>query len=108
MKIQEMKSGNVHLNKKVQNIVRENFYVVQPKSGALNLPGESLPPASDLDNLRWSVVSFDKCEAGGLTYDRAESVMSELDSLGVTGLCIVTDEAAKRVRMETSKRVEDS
>ena len=109
MKIQEMKSGSIHLNKKVENPVRENFYVVRPTSGALDLASQSLPPAaSDLDDLVWSVVSFDKHEAGGLTYVSAELVMSELDSLDVTGLCIVTDEAARRRSVDTSNRVVES
>ena len=51
---------------------------------------------SDLDEPRWSVVSFDKREAGGLKYDEALDVMSELDSHNVRGLCLVTDEAGQR------------
>jgi hypothetical protein len=53
---------------------------------------------SELDESRWSVVSFDKPEAGGLTYSKAVEFMSKLDSNRVAGLCIVTDEAAERLR----------
>jgi len=52
---------------------------------------------SELDLPRWSVVSFDACEASGLTYDAAEKFMSEQEADGVYGLCIVTDETASRV-----------
>jgi hypothetical protein len=52
---------------------------------------------SELDLPQWSVVSFDKCEAAGLTYDAASNLMSEKDTAGVYGLCIVTDEAAAKV-----------
>jgi hypothetical protein len=45
----------------------------------------------------WSVVSFDKCEARGLTYTEAEQKLSELDAQKVSGLCIVTDEVAARI-----------
>ena len=54
--------------------------------------------ASDLEMGRWSVVSFDACEASGLTYDAAAKLMDEKEAAGVYGLCIVTDEAAKRMR----------
>lgn len=97
MKIQEMKSGILHLNKKVEINRRENFRVVHGNTGALSAPGQALRPASDLDDPDWSVVSFDQREAGGLTYGQAEIAMSQLDSRGVTGLCIVTDEAARRI-----------
>jgi hypothetical protein len=53
--------------------------------------------SSELDLPQWSVVSFDKCEASGLTYPAASKLMSEMDAAGVYGLCIVTDEAAARV-----------
>lgn len=54
-------------------------------------------PLSELGEMQWSVVSFDKCEAGGLTYLQAEEKMAELIAKNVYGLCIVTDEAAQRV-----------
>ena len=52
---------------------------------------------SELDQPRWSVVSFDTCEASGLTYPAAVKVLAEKEAAGVYGLCIVTDEAAGRV-----------
>lgn len=54
-------------------------------------------PLSELGEACWSVVSFDKCEAAGLTYPQAEAKMAELLANKVYGLCIVTDEAARRV-----------
>ncbi len=53
--------------------------------------------ASELDLPQWSLVSFDACEAAGLTYDAAIKLMTEKEAGGVYGLCIVTDEAARRV-----------
>ena len=52
---------------------------------------------SELDLPLWSVVSFDVCEASGLTYDAAVKLMAEKEAAGVYGLCIVTDETAQRV-----------
>ena len=52
--------------------------------------------ASELLESRWSVISFEKCEASGLTYAAALQKMDELESNKISGLCIVTDEAAER------------
>lgn len=45
----------------------------------------------------WSVISFEKREAGGLTYDEAMRKIAELEAQGVSGLCIVTDNAAAKI-----------
>ena len=52
---------------------------------------------SELLSALWSVVSFDKPEASGLTYTEAVRRMAELDAQRIAGLCIVTDEAAARI-----------
>ncbi|MFN2413355.1 MAG: hypothetical protein ABR535_09945 [Pyrinomonadaceae bacterium] len=53
--------------------------------------------ASELDENRWSVVSFSKCEASGLTYSSAVNKLKELETVKVNGLCIVSDETAARL-----------
>lgn len=55
---------------------------------------------SELNASRWSVVSFEKCLAGNLTYAEASEKIIELAAEKVSGLCIVTDEAAKRIKIE--------
>jgi hypothetical protein len=62
---------------------------------------ESARPASELDDPRWSLVSFDACEASGLTYLQAAALLVEKESAGVYGLCIVTDEASARMKPHT-------
>lgn len=52
---------------------------------------------SELQSERWAVVSFDQCEASGLTYAVAMQRMAELEERRIAGLCIVTDEAAARL-----------
>ena len=52
---------------------------------------------SELIEPCWSVVSFEKCEASGLTYQEAISKIDELDSSRIPGLCIVTDETAAKI-----------
>lgn len=99
MKIQEMKSGILHLNKKVENVRREKIFETHDLRESVVEPEAGLPLAggSELEEPRWSVISFDQREAGGLTYKQAAVLMSELDSHGVAGLCIVTDDAAARI-----------
>jgi hypothetical protein len=58
--------------------------------------------ASELTEPRWSVVSFDKREATGLTYPEAEQKMEELLARSVYGLCIVTDSAGEKVASRES------
>ena len=52
----------------------------------------------DLDLPVWSVVSFDAVEAGGLKYWQAAELIRELEAHGISGLCIITDDAALRGR----------
>lgn len=54
--------------------------------------------ASDLEEASWSVVSFERVEAAGLTYGEAYELMSKLDAEKVSGLCLITDAAAARIR----------
>jgi len=51
----------------------------------------------ELREARWSVISFDKCEARNLTYEEAERKIAELEAQKFSGLCIVTDEVAAKM-----------
>ena len=55
-------------------------------------------PASELEEPRWSVVSFEGLAAAGLTYFQAVKVMAELDAEKISGLCIVTNETAAKLK----------
>lgn len=92
-----MRSGIVHLKKRMDDERKENSMAVTEPIFE-NDPLDDIVPAigSRLDEPCWSVVSFDKLEAGGLTYAQAEELMAALDTESVPGLCIVTDEAAAR------------
>ncbi len=102
MRIQEMKSGFLHLKKKMENERPENYFETHAIQDVMIDPetGDILPLECDceLDEPCWAVVSFDKIEAGGLVHAQASELINELDSQGVTGLCIITDEAASRMR----------
>lgn len=52
---------------------------------------------SELSELRWALISFERCEASGLTFEQAAERLAELEKRGVAGLCVVTDEAAARI-----------
>ena len=53
---------------------------------------------SELMSPVWSVIGFDRCFASGLSYDEAVAEISERAAEEHAGLCIVTDEAARRMR----------
>lgn len=102
MRIQEMKSGFSHLKNRMEDPLTENY--IEP-STAPGWPSKAelqqdMPQAIDceLDEPRWSVVSFEKTEGAGLTYNQAVSLLFELDARNVSGLCIVTDPAASNIR----------
>ena len=44
----------------------------------------------------WSVVSMEECAASNLSYEEAANLVRKMSD-SVSGLCIVTDEAAKRL-----------
>jgi len=53
--------------------------------------------ASELEKESWSVISERGCEAGGLTHEEARRLVHRLGGEGRHGLCIITDEAARRM-----------
>ena len=53
---------------------------------------------SELSELRWSVVTFERCAAKNLSYEQAEQTLRELSARKISGLCIITDEAAEKVK----------
>jgi hypothetical protein len=53
---------------------------------------------SELVEPQWSVISFEKCEAANLSYTDAMQKLADLTEQKVSGLCIVTDEAAGRIK----------
>gem|GEM_PF-1102752 len=52
---------------------------------------------SELREKRWSVLSERGCEAAGLDYEEAAQLVRRLRADRVHGLCIISDEAARRV-----------
>jgi len=49
---------------------------------------------SELSERRWAVLSERGSEAAGLTYEEASALVGELRGRDVSGLCVITDEAA--------------
>jgi hypothetical protein len=100
MKIQEMRPGLLHLNRRLAAEKREDLFEFFSSSDEPEEAVDSAAPLilSELDQPRWSVVSFERREASGLAYRQAAALLQDLDSRGVTGLCIITDDAADRVK----------
>jgi hypothetical protein len=129
MRIQEMKSGLSHLPRKrekdgetdsPETDAAEAVAGVNPLEMAAAVAVEEAggPAAAEavaegnlssgaveceLDKPIWAVVSFEQMEVGGLTFNQAVEMINELDSVGVTGLCIVSLEAALRLGSQNSR-----
>ena len=58
---------------------------------------------SDLQNENWAVLSERGCEASRLTHEEARRLVHKLATEGRHGLCIVTKEAAERLRPLTDR-----
>lgn len=67
---------------------------------ALTPTEEPLPFPSELDQPRWSVITFNECAASGLSYAEASRLVEQMHD-EVPGLCIVTDDAARKMYGET-------
>ena len=52
---------------------------------------------SELELPGWSIVTFEGVAMSGLSYDEARQRLEKLNEQKISGLCIVTDEAAARI-----------
>ena len=52
---------------------------------------------SELALPRWSIVTFEGVAMSGLSYDEARELLGKLQKQNISGLCIVTEEAAARI-----------
>lgn len=94
-----MRSGSTHLKKRVPERERiSQFEYRGPREVVLPEPAAEAAPSIDceLDRPHWSVVSFNQVEAGGLTYRQAAKLVAELEASGLAGLCLTTDDAARK------------
>ena len=94
-----MRSGLAHLKKRVEpEREYETFELTTISEPEIDQQPAETAPASDLDKACWSLVSFDQIEAGGLIYRQAAELITLLDGHGITGLCVVTDDTAARMK----------
>jgi hypothetical protein len=83
-------TGYVRVPVKVKEKKEENKKSKKSRASAAGKP-------SELNEPRWSVVSFEARAASNLTYEQAAEKLAELAAQKVAGLCIITDEAAARI-----------
>lgn len=55
---------------------------------------------SELDEQIWSVISFEKRVGKNLKYSEAAELLKKLVGEKVSGLCVITDEAAEKMSGE--------
>jgi hypothetical protein len=90
IKVKEKKEANKKPNK-----------AASQDEGASNIAAHDDLP-NELNEPRWSVVTFDRCAASNLTYSEAIQELEKLHAKHIAGLCIITDEAAERIKSKTS------
>ncbi len=64
------------------------------KKEKITQPAEKF--SSELSEPRWSVITFEGVVESGLTYNEAAAKIKKLAAKKVSGLCIVTSEAAEK------------
>ncbi len=99
-----MRSGLPHLRKRRASVGHNNFFGDRiAKEAFIESLTEFIEAdepevaVCEIDQPAWSVVSFARVEARGLTYAQATKFIDELDANRVAGLCIITDQAATHV-----------
>jgi hypothetical protein len=63
---------------------------------------------SELTERQWAVLSERGCEATALTYPQALEMMRALKRERVSGLSVITDEAARRASRNTNPQTRQS
>jgi hypothetical protein len=81
--------------KKEENKESKEATKPQGESAPDEISGDS--SASELNEACWSVVTFENCAASNLTYEEAVEKLKKLEAEKISGLCIITDEAAQRM-----------
>ncbi len=65
-------------------------------SESCSIDVKRLSEMTELHQQRWAIISERGVEASGMTYDDALTLLRHLTKDKIHGLCLVTDEAAKR------------
>ncbi|HEX8845247.1 MAG TPA: hypothetical protein VF791_11415 [Pyrinomonadaceae bacterium] len=62
----------------------------------------------ELSEELWAVLSERGCEASSLSYAQAAELMRRLKRERVSGLCVITNDAARRVSLTENSRTRPS
>lgn len=79
-----------------EKLMTDDSATAQEVAPADDLESENHIP-SELVEPIWSVVTYETVAASGLTYEEAEKLAERLKAERVSGLCIITDDAASRI-----------
>lgn len=90
--------GNKMENEQTEN-ANESQTAPENVVPAVGIPAEN-NSLSELDAPIWSVISFEKRVGKNLNYADAAAMLKKLIGAKVSGLCIITDEAAEKMSGE--------
>lgn len=79
-----------------ENKTSDDEMTAQENAPAENIVNSTDVFSSELNEPRWSVITYESVAVSGLTYAEAEEWIEKLNAQNISGLCIVTDEAARR------------
>lgn len=88
----------IKVTKAMKAMKEENPKPDKPARKSAAEPGADEIFSSELNEPRWSVVSFETQLMGNLTYEQAAREIEEFKAKKVSGLCLITDEAAERIK----------
>lgn len=75
----------------------EDTPAIQDSQAAAEKSDSTETVSSELKLPGWSIVTFEGVAMSGLNYEEALKWLTKLDEQKISGLCIVTDEAAARI-----------
>ena len=80
-----------------KNNMSEYSETAQMEAPAEKKSTDNVNSPSELSEPIWSVVTYETVAASNLSYDEAKDLAEKLKNERVSGLCIVTDEAARKL-----------
>lgn len=98
----QMQEAAAEMKAENQETSKSDKSETPPKGGELQATaaqGSGLKEdvSSELKLPRWSIVTFEGVAMSGLDYEEALKWLEKLDQQKISGLCIVTDDAAARI-----------
>lgn len=89
---------SVNLSKiKEMEVINEENQTLKSAQQVAPVQADEEDFSSELNQPCWSVITYKSIAASHLTYNEAVQWAEDLKKQGVSGLCVITDDAATRI-----------